>query len=274
MTQVTEMSGSDWRARSPQDISVDLVIPVLNEAPVLDESVRTVREFMGRHVPYRWRVVIAENGSTDETGEVAARLVREFEDVDVEIIGEPGRGRALRRAWNRSTADIVAYTDVDLSTDLEALPRLLDALVNEGCDLAIGSRLAPASRTTRSFRREVVSRCYNFLLRRALKVRFSDAQTGFKAVTREVVNNVLPQVQDEGWFLDTELLVRSEAMGYRIADIPVTWKEDDDSRVRLIPTAWDDLCGVVRLRRSLRPSFVPDRRDKTIREPAKSRHGR
>ena len=274
MTHVTELSPSAWRAKSLQDISVDLVVPVLNEAHVLEQSIHTLRAFMGDHIPYRWRLVVAENGSTDGTVGVAMRLAQDFDDVDVEVIGEPGRGRALRQTWSRSAADIVAYTDVDLSTDLEALPRLLDALVKEGCDLAVGSRLAPASRTTRSLRREVVSRCYNFLLRRALKVRFSDAQTGFKAVTREVVSRVLPRVQDQGWFLDTELLVLSEAMGYKIADIPVTWKEDDDSRVRIIQTAWDDLCGVIRLRRSLRSSFAPDRRDEILGEPARSRHGR
>ena len=215
---------------------------------------------MSRHLPYGWRLVIAENGSTDGTVEVALDLAREFHDVDVEIINKPGRGRALRLAWSRSTADIVSYTDVDLSTDLEALPKLLGALVNDGYDLAIGSRLAPGSRTTRTFKREAVSRCYNFLLRRFLQVEFSDAQTGFKAVTREVVDRVLPRVQDQGWFLDTELLVLSQAMGYRIADIPVTWKEDNDSRVRIIRTAWDDLCGIARLRRSLRSSSVFKRR--------------
>ena len=270
-THVQRPSPSNWRAKRSRDISVDLVVPVLNEAHVLRQSVHSLREFMSRHLPYRWRLVIAENGSTDGTVDVAVDLGQEFDDVHVEIIGAPGRGRALRLAWSRSTADIVGYTDVDLSTGLEALPKLLDALVNDGCDLAVGSRLAPGSRTTRSLKRELVSRCYNLLLRRLLKVEFSDAQTGFKAVTREVVDRVLPQVQDQGWFLDTELLVLGQAMGYRIADIPVTWKEDDDSRVRIIRTAWEDLCGIVRLRRSLRAFSVRERRTDGFREPVRSR---
>ena len=271
MTAERIPSLAGWRARPSGDISVDVVIPVLNEAHVLRQSVHTLREFMSRHVPYRWRLVIAENGSTDGTAGVAIDLAQEFNDVDVELIGQPGRGRALRLAWSRSTADIVSYTDVDLSTDLRALPKLLDAIVNGGCDLAIGSRLAPGSHTTRSFKRELVSRCYNFLLRHLLNVKFSDAQTGFKAVTREVVEVVLPRVLDQGWFLDTELLVLSQAMGYEVREIPVTWREDDDSRVRIIRTAWDDLCGIVRLLRSLRSSSIPEPARDLLGESAGSR---
>jgi hypothetical protein len=145
----------------------------------------------------------------------------------------------------------MCYTDVDLSTSLEALPRFLTAIIDGGYDLAIGSRLARDARTTRSVKREIVSRCYNAMLKLVLGVRFSDAQTGFKAVTRPVVERVIPLVKDDGWFLDTELLVLSERLGYRIADLPVVWVEDDDSRVKIVRTAWDDICGVARLRRLL-----------------------
>jgi len=249
--------GNDWRSKPASDIGIDVVVPVLNEAHVLERSILTVHEFLSRQVPYRWRIVIAENGSTDGTTEVARRICANLDRVDLLVIGQRGRGRALRAAWGRGDADILCYTDVDLSTELNAFPRLFAALIEGGHDVAIGSRLAPGSQTTRSLRREAISRCYNLLLRSVLGVRVSDAQTGFKAITREVADKVLPLVEDDGWFLDTELLVLSEKLGYRIADLPVVWVEDDDSRVKIIKTAYDDLRGVLRLRRLLRAGLDP-----------------
>jgi glycosyltransferase involved in cell wall biosynthesis len=241
-----------WRSKPQSRIGIDVVIPVLNEAHVLERSIITVHDFLSRCVPYRWRIVIAENGSTDGTAEVAKRLCERFERVELLVIGKRGRGRALRAAWMRGDADILCYTDVDLSTELEAFPRLFAALIEGQYDLAVGSRLARGARTTRSVKRDLISRAYNLILRLALDVRFSDAQTGFKAITREVARDVMPLVEDDGWFLDTELLVLSEKMGYRIADIPVRWIEDDDSRVKIIRTAWEDLKGVNRLRKLAR----------------------
>jgi glycosyltransferase involved in cell wall biosynthesis len=251
MTGVSTTVSSDWRANPAPQIAVDLVIPVLNEAHVVERSVRTVHDFLTRNIPYRWRIVVAENGSTDGTADVVRRLTDQLDRVDLLVVGRRGRGGALRAAWTRSSADVLCYTDVDLSTNLNSLAPLIGALVNGGYDLAIGSRLAKGARTTRSFKRELVSRSYNAILKLVLDVGFSDAQTGFKAVTREVVDRVLPLVKDDGWFLDTELLVLSERLGYRIADLPVEWTEDDDSRVKILKTAWDDLRGVARLRRLL-----------------------
>lgn len=250
-------AGSDgWRRQPAIQIRVDVVIPVFNEEHVLRRSVRRLHEFFSARIPYRWRLVIAENGSTDHTADVARALCTELSHVDLVVTGRPGRGCALRTAWTQSEADVVSYTDVDLSTDLEEFLPLFHALIVDGHDLAVGSRLAHGARTTRSMKRQVISLIYNALLKRVLDVHFTDAQTGFKALTREVVEKVLPFVKDESWFLDTELLVLAERRGYRIADIPITWVEDDDSRVRILRTAWDDVRGVMRLRRTLRTPGV------------------
>ena len=157
----------------------------------------------------------------------------------------------MRSAWLQSDADVVCYMDVDLSTDLVHVTELIDAVVEEGYDIAIGSRLSRESRTRRSFKREFISRAYNLLVRSVLFTKFSDAQCGFKAVSREVVERIVPQIEDQSWFFDTELLVLAEKQGYRIKDIPVLWIEDDDSRVRIAQTAWDDIQGVFRLASSL-----------------------
>lgn len=237
-----------WRDRPAETVEVDVVVPVLNEAHVLEGSIRTLYSFLSERLPYRWTIVIAENGSTDGTADIARRLCSDFDRTRTIVLPHPGRGDALRAAWSTSHADMVSYTDVDLSTDLSALTSLFDSLFRGGCDLAIGSRRLPGAKVTRSLRRRVLSHGYNELLRWLLRVSFTDAQTGFKAVTREVVENVLPLVKDRAWFFDTELLVLAERLGYRIADVPVTWLEDGDSRVKVIQTVWDDLRGISRLR--------------------------
>ncbi len=266
------------QARELADVHVDVVIPVLNEAHVLEASTQRLRGFLNDNAAFKWQIVIVDNGSTDGTLGVAQRLAEKFGDVKWLHLNVKGRGRALRETWYRSTADIVAYMDVDLSTELAALPKLVNAIIREGYDIAVGSRLAKGSTTKRCFKRELTSRIYNIILRCVLFVRFSDAQCGFKAVTRCVVQNLVPQVKDQSWFFDTELLVLAERLGYRIKDIPVLWVEDDDSRVKIIPTALADLKGVARLRWMFlkdrwgrKSMLVPPR--KTLRAEAAAVHG-
>lgn len=246
---------------------VELVVPVLNEAHVLARSIESIRAFLGKSFPYPWQVVVAENGSKDGTLEVARELAERYDDVGVVELGQRGRGRALRVAWTKSQADIVAYTDVDVSTDLEALEKLCRAIHEEGYDIAVGSRLSRDSRVTRGPKRELISRCYNLFIKAVLFTSFADAQCGFKAVSRRVVEEVVPEVKDQAWFFDTELLVLAEKRGYRVKDVPVHWVDDDDSRVKIVPTAWEDIKGVLRLRRYLWSSafreYVPAKREES-----------
>jgi glycosyltransferase involved in cell wall biosynthesis len=242
---------------------IDVVIPVLNEAHVLERSVATVRRYLLSSFPYPWRIVVVDNGSTDGTDAVARRLAEAHQDVLFLHIGQAGRGRALRLAWLQSSADAVCYMDVDLSTALPHLNQLAAAIFEEGYDVVTGSRLLPESRVRRSAFREFISRGYNLLVRLALGTGFSDAQCGFKGASRRAVEAIVPQVRDQSWFFDTELLYLSEKQGFRIKDIPVAWHEDDDSRVKILQTAWDDIQGIRRLRAaSAAPSAaaLPDRR--------------
>jgi glycosyltransferase involved in cell wall biosynthesis len=232
--------------------SVTIVIPVLNEAHVLETSVEKVCTFLRKtSFPYCWELLIADNGSVDGTQDVARMLAAKYEDVRFVHLLQRGRGRALRHAWFHSGADVVCYMDVDLSTDLSHLLELVNAVAKEDYDLATGSRLLRASRTKRSFKREFISRAYNIFIKLMLATRFSDAQCGFKSLTRKAVEQIVPQIEDQSWFFDTELLVLAEKQGLRIKDIPVVWTEDDDSRVKIAQTAWDDIKGVFRLRQSL-----------------------
>lgn len=238
---------------------VDVVIPVLDEAHVLAESVSRVRAWLHARFPYRWRLVIVDNGSADATARVAASLASSHPDVVFLQLEKRGRGRALRHAWLTSPADAVCYMDVDLSTRLDFLTPLLQAVLENGAAVATGSRLLPASRTTRSWPRELISRAYNLITRLVLGLPVSDAQCGFKAVSRQAVNQLVPLIADESWFFDTELLFLAHRCALKIAEIPVVWIEDDDSRVKIVRTALDDLRGIWRLRRSTLPHPFPAR---------------
>jgi glycosyltransferase involved in cell wall biosynthesis len=226
---------------------VDIVVPVLNEEAALERSVRRLHRFLSESFPFAWRIVIADNASTDATPEVARRLARELGGVEALRLERKGRGRALRAAWSRSDARVVAYMDVDLSTDLRALLPLVAPLLSGHSDVAIGSRLAHGARVVRGPKREVISRGYNRLLHATLRARFSDAQCGFKAVRRDALDGLLAAVRDDDWFFDTELLVVAQRRGLRIHEVPVDWVDDPDSRVEIVRTAVADLKGVARL---------------------------
>ena len=137
----------------PTTPAVDVVVPVHNEQAVLAASIRRLHDYLTEALPVSWRIVIADNASTDATLRVAMALAEDLPNVELLALTEKGRGRALRAAWERSDAEVVCYMDVDLSTDLRALPPLLAPLFSEHSDLAIGSRLASGSRVVRGAKR-------------------------------------------------------------------------------------------------------------------------
>jgi glycosyltransferase involved in cell wall biosynthesis len=232
---------------------IDIVIPVYNEERDLGPSVRRLHDYLGSDFPFPAVITIADNASRDGTLAVAQSLANELTRVRVVHLDKKGRGRALRAAWLQSDAKVVAYMDVDLSTDLKALLPLVAPLLSGHSDLAIGSRLARGSRVKRGLKREFISRCYMLVLRLSLGAHFTDAQCGFKAVRTSVAKQLLPLVKDEAWFFDTELLILAQRAGLRVHEVPVDWTDDPDSRVAILRTAIEDLRGVVRLRFGARP---------------------
>ena len=231
----------------PLTARVDIVVPVHNEEASLESSIRRLHDFLCEAMPYRWRIVIADNASTDGTLAVAQALCADLSHTTVRHLDAKGRGRALRAAWSDSDADVLCYMDVDLSTDLRGLLPLVAPLVSGHSQIAIGSRLARGSHVVRGLKREVISRCYNRILRYGLRARFSDAQCGFKAIRADAARRLLPEVEDQGWFFDTELLICAQRHGMRIHEVPVDWVDDPDSRVDIVSTALTDLRGVLRL---------------------------
>jgi putative flippase GtrA len=236
---------------------LDVVIPVHNEEVDLEPCVRRLYAYLTGHFPYSFRITVADNASTDGTWRIAQALTAELPEVSAVRLEQKGRGRALHRVWLASDAQVLAYMDVDLSTDLAAFSPLVAPLMSGHSDVAIGSRLARGARVVRGAKREFISRCYNMLLRGALAARFSDAQCGFKAIRADVAHELLPHVVDTGWFFDTELLVLAQRAGARIHEVPVDWVDDPDSRVDIVATAMADLRGIVRLTKGFAKGAIP-----------------
>jgi glycosyltransferase involved in cell wall biosynthesis len=232
-------------------MKIQIVIPVYNEEKKLAPCLEKLTAFLSTQNHGEYGIVVADNGSVDKTRQVGLDWREKCPLVDVTHSPEKGRGRTLRRNWSQAGADILSYMDVDLSTGLEAFPRMIDALAQGDYDLATGSRLLAGANTTRCLKRECISRGYNLLLKAAFHSRFSDAQCGFKAITRRAAERLLPLIDDNHWFFDTELLVLAEKLGYRIYDTPVQWIENSDSRVKIFRTALEDIRGMLRLRRQM-----------------------
>ena len=227
--------------------SIDIIIPVHNEENVLLDSIRRLNQFLQGNIQNPWRITIADNASTDATRSIAQLLAQDYPGVGYLFIPEKGRGRALRASWLNSTADFVSYMDVDLSTDLTHVPELIAAL-ESGFHIAIGNRLNRKSEVTRGFKREILSRCYNALIKGLFFTSFSDAQCGFKALNRRTAATIVPHVVNNNWFFDTELLILAAKRGYKIKSLPVTWIDDPESSVNITSTAKEDLKGLFRLR--------------------------
>lgn len=228
--------------------TLNIVIPVYNEEAELESHTETLIGFLKSYLDdFDWRITIADNASIDKTLAIARRLAKTHPTVRAFHLDKKGRGRAVKKAWLEIDADIHCYMDVDLSTDLKHIPALVRSLLR-GYDIAIGTRNASSSRVYgRSWLRTLTSKTYITLIRLCFFVRFTDAQCGFKAITNQAAKNLLPHIQDNAWFFDSELLIIAEKLGYRIYEEGVTWIDNPGSTVRVVKTAQGDLEGLWRL---------------------------
>ncbi len=228
-------------------ILADILLPVYNEEHILEKSIVELRKFLQENVSdFDWIITVGDNASTDNTLKIAKELSERFEDVRVFNLDKKGRGRMVKYAWDKSEADVLSYMDIDLSTGLDAFPPMIRSII-DGYDISIGSRQYKGAKTTRSLKREIISRGYIKVLKLFLGFPYSDAQCGFKAVSKQVVNEFFPHIIDDEWFFDTELLQMGYKEGLKVKELPVTWIEDTDSRVKIARTMWLDLVGVYRM---------------------------
>lgn len=219
-------------------MTMDIVIPVYNEERFLVRQIEKLLFFLGHSAPAHWKlkVIIADNGSQDQTPNLAQGLSMTQSAVDYVQVEEKGVGRALQLAWDTSTADFVGFMDLDLATDLKHLPEVLDRL-EKGRALVVGNRLHPNSQVLgRSFKREIISRIFNRILHSYLRVRFSDGMCGFKFLKRDLYQKLKDSgLSNVGWFFSTELLIRSEWLGVPIDELPIRWTDQKESKARVLP---------------------------------------
>jgi glycosyltransferase involved in cell wall biosynthesis len=227
------------KAQPKRSVEISVVFPAYNEAASLEAAVdkvtQTLNGFTGSY-----EIIIAEDGSTDGTDKLAAALAEKHPFVK-HIHGDKrlGRGAALKNAFKQSSGEVLVYMDLDLATDLEHLKALVDAVGSEGFDFATGSRMLPESNVKRSGTRNIASKTYNFMVRRVLGSEVKDHQCGFKAFRREPLMRLLDEVEANHWFWDTEILVRARRRGYRIKEIPVSWKGGRETKVRLLQDSFN-----------------------------------
>lgn len=236
-----------------------IVLPTYNEELVIKENTLKVFRFcQEKFKNYDWQILIADNGSSDRTPKIAEELAKSYPQILFFHIPDKGRGYALKKAWgNEYPADFYAYMDADLSSDLNAFPLLIESIEN-GYQLATGSRLKTGHQTERSLAREILSRGYNLLLRILFKPTFQDAQCGFKIITKEVAQKILPKIKNNNWFFDTELFILAENAGFKIKEVPIEWLEKRQvkrkSTVKILSTVWEDIKGMLELSQRLRNS--------------------
>ena len=229
-------------------LSVEIVIPVYNEEKELKENILKLYKFLKEFLKgFSWQITIADNASTDKTAKIGRNLSQQHQEISFIRLSQKGRGRAVKKAWQKSKSEILSYMDIDLSTDLKHFPALIKSLVSD-FDIAVGSRLLPKSKVyNRTLKREVISHLYNLLIKVLFGTCFSDAQCGFKAITKKTAGELLPFVKNNEWFMDSELLIIAEKSGYKIYEEPVAWRDNPGSTVRVLPTAIGDLKGIWRL---------------------------
>ena len=227
--------------------SLEIVVPIYNEENELEDNINKLYSFLSRNFRHlKWRITIADNASTDKSLLIAKKLAARNKGINFLHLTQKGRGRAVKNAWAKSKADYLSYMDVDLSTDLKYLKPLISSL--KDYQLAIGNRLMDRSIVKeRPLNREILSRGYNILIKLLFKVNFSDAQCGFKAITKKAAESLLPFIKDNAWFFDSELLIIAEKAGFSIFQLPVHWTDNPGSTVRVLKTVFGDLAGLWRL---------------------------
>lgn len=218
-----------------------ITIPCYNEEIVLEKTVFSITQYAKEYLSeYDWKILILDNNSNDSTLEIANRLQSHDSRIIVDQVKNPGRGAALRESWARHDFDIYSYMDADLATDIKDFSFIVSK-VAEGTDIVVGSRYVPYANVKRNLLRKILSSIYNLLLRIVLKVKFRDAQCGFKAMSKRIVQNMIPKTLDNGWFWDTELMIISIHFKYSLLEVPVTWLETRDELRRSTVSVWSEV---------------------------------
>lgn len=233
-------------------MTFEITIPVLNEEETIQQNVLFLHQFLTEHFPDKsqWTILIADNGSTDNTEKLSLELTQKYPEIKLIKLSEKGVGRAVKKSWTASKADIVGYMDLDLATDLPHFLEAYKAIAIDGFDIVYGTRLHPQSQVLkRTLKREISSRAFNLILKMYLRTKFSDGMCGFKFLKQKHISDLIAKGADnDGWFFSTELLTVAEWAKLKIYELPVKWTDDPgNSKVKVIPLAKKYLTSMVAL---------------------------
>ncbi|WP_054112469.1 glycosyltransferase [Marinagarivorans algicola] len=236
--------------------NIEITIPVLNEEETLLAQIETIIQYLSVNdvAPgYSLSLVIADNGSTDGTQDIAVDLAKKYTCVKYIRLEERGVGRALKASWTQSCADIVGYMDLDLATDLKHL-KVAFASFDNGSELVTGSRLARGAKVIgRTPLRSFTSRVFNLIVQTWFGSSFSDGMCGFKFLKRNILASLMAGgAKSDGWFFATELLVVADALKLSIKDLPVEWTDDPNSKVKITKLTVEYLKAMKRLKAELK----------------------
>lgn len=225
---------------------ISFVIPVCNEEETIENSVRTIKKFLDKS-GYSYEIIIANDGSTDKTTEIASRLALSCNKVrHLYSKKRLGKGGGIKNAFAKSKGRILIFEDVDLSAGVSYILDFIKE-IKGGADICIGSRLLPNSKTKRTIMRKIFSLCYNLLIRILFDTRITDFQCGLKAFRRKCLSTIM-ETKDNGFFFDTELMLRSEKKGLKIVQIPITWEEKRKVKLNIVKTSIQMLYNLIKLR--------------------------
>lgn len=228
-----------------------ITIPVLNEEETIVSKVEEVVNFFNLNNICDYIIIIGDNGSTDNTENLSKSLEQKYDFIKYLKISRKGVGLALRESWLKYEADIVGYMDLDLATDLKHIFEVLKLFENEDTKIVVGSRLLKSSKVSnRKPIREITSRGFNFLVKRILKVKFTDGMCGFKFFRREIAVSLIKKgIETDGWIFATEILAKAEWSGIKIKEVAVNWKDDPNSKVKILSLSWAYFKHLISLRK-------------------------
>jgi len=232
--------------------SISIVIPVLNEEETIVQNIEKIRSFLdSTFKDIRVTLIIADNGSTDNTEVLAKQLIEKYSNrVKYEKVPKRGVGLALKYVWPMLEDDIIGYMDLDIATDLKHLLEVMDLFQNNDADIVYGTRLNKRSEVIgRTIKREITSRAFNFILKSYLGVKISDGMCGFKFLKKNILDDIMKHgAKNDGWFFCTELLVIGEWRHYKLCELPVKWTDDPNSKANIQKLTIEYLKGMYRLK--------------------------
>ena len=217
---------------------VSILIPAYNEALQIEKCVRAVNDAVSAF-SNSYEIIVTEDGSTDETSSIVSKLMKTMPNL--RFLHMPirlGKGKAIKRGLGSAQGEIILFMDVDLATNLDYLPKFLELIKTNG-GLAIGSRYAQGAIVKRHFSRTMASLVYNIFVRALFLDGIKDHQCGFKAMSSDVAR-ASESVKADGFFFDTEMILRCKKLGFPVMEVGVEWAENprlSESKVRVFNDA-------------------------------------